>query len=243
MCKESAGILIRFSLELSKYEAEVYHVPGKDNVISDILSRNQDGADDIIRKAKNRSIISEKDTVEFLERMSIPTGTKFTAEQVAYMLEAESLPAPVGKEKKQSTAKAGKRQLTNLPKTLGAKKLRLPPTSFRRPGLILPPRIDVNSVNIQYQDLNALCRIAMDGTISKEMLKEVQSTDDEYGQIYHSINRFPHFFKHLDLLFHKKNDLVRLVIPKSLILPIVNSKHYSIYGVHFSATRIKRDIM
>jgi hypothetical protein len=159
------------------------------------------------------------------------------------MLEAESLPAPVGKEKKQSTAKAGKRQLTNLPKTLGAKKLRLPPTSFRRPGLILPPRIDVNSVNIQYQDLNALCRIAMDGTISKEMLKEVQSTDDEYGQIYHSINRFPHFFKHLDLLFHKKNDLVRLVIPKSLILPIVNSKHYSIYGVHFSATRIKRDIM
>ena len=242
MCKESAGILIRFSIELSKYEAEVYHVPGKDNIIADILSRNLEGADEVIRQARNKSVLSEKDTVEILNRLSIPAGTKFTAEQVAFMLGAESLPAPVGKEKKKSTAKEGKRQLANLPKTLGAKKLRLPPTSFKRPGLILPPRIKSNSVNIQYQDLNALCRIAMDGTMSKETLKEIQSTDEEYGDIYHNVGQHPHFLKHQDLLFYNKDDIIKLVLPKSLLLPMVNSKHYSIHGVHFSQTRIKRDI-
>ena len=36
MCRDSAGILLRFSLELSKYEAEIYHIPGKENEISDL---------------------------------------------------------------------------------------------------------------------------------------------------------------------------------------------------------------
>ena len=39
MCKDSEGILMRFSLELSKYDAEIYHIPGDENVVSDVLSR------------------------------------------------------------------------------------------------------------------------------------------------------------------------------------------------------------
>ncbi len=31
LCKESQGILLRFSLELSKYDAEIHHVPGVEN--------------------------------------------------------------------------------------------------------------------------------------------------------------------------------------------------------------------
>ena len=30
---------MRFSLELSKYDAEIYHIPGDENVVSDVLSR------------------------------------------------------------------------------------------------------------------------------------------------------------------------------------------------------------
>ncbi len=38
LCKDSQGILLRFSLELSKYYAEVHHVLGVNNEISDVLS-------------------------------------------------------------------------------------------------------------------------------------------------------------------------------------------------------------
>jgi hypothetical protein len=48
MSKDSSGILLRFSLEISKYEAEIHHITGTNNVISDILCRHHEGTDDII---------------------------------------------------------------------------------------------------------------------------------------------------------------------------------------------------
>jgi hypothetical protein len=64
---------------------------------------------------------------------------KISPEEVQNLLELESLPAPTAKKKKpESKAKLGKRNIKNNPATLGEKKVKLPPTSFRRPGLILP---------------------------------------------------------------------------------------------------------
>ncbi len=61
------------------------------------------------------------------------------------MLELESLPAPLSQKKKpDSKAKFGKRNIKNNPATLGEKKVKLPPTSFRRPGLILPKQCRKN---------------------------------------------------------------------------------------------------
>jgi hypothetical protein len=40
MCRESTGILLIFSLELSLYTCKIHHVKGEDNKISDILSRH-----------------------------------------------------------------------------------------------------------------------------------------------------------------------------------------------------------
>ena len=47
LAKESSGILLRFSLELSKYNCEIFHVSGDDNLISDVLSRHNVELDDI----------------------------------------------------------------------------------------------------------------------------------------------------------------------------------------------------
>ena len=58
MCKDSAGILLRFSLELSKYEAEIFHVPGKQNELSDILSREHCNLSQIIQQNKHKNILS-----------------------------------------------------------------------------------------------------------------------------------------------------------------------------------------
>jgi hypothetical protein len=52
LCRESTGILLRFSIELSKYEAEIEHVPGEDNIISDVLSRQHVDIDKIMEEEK-----------------------------------------------------------------------------------------------------------------------------------------------------------------------------------------------
>ena len=38
LAKDSSGILLRFSLELSKYNADICHVSGEENIVYDVLS-------------------------------------------------------------------------------------------------------------------------------------------------------------------------------------------------------------
>ena len=95
-------------MELSKYEAEIYHVPGKENEISDILSRNHKNLNDIVSEEKRRHVLTEKQTEEILRRLTIPQGRHFTTEEVKWLLEADSLDNPIPAKKKAPTkAKIG----------------------------------------------------------------------------------------------------------------------------------------
>jgi hypothetical protein len=53
-----------------------------------------------------------------LRRLRMPTNEIFTKEEVAHMLEAESLPSPGDKPKKKSVSKKGIREVKNTPETL-----------------------------------------------------------------------------------------------------------------------------
>ncbi len=66
LCKDLQGILLRFSLELSKYDAEIHHVPWVNNEISDVLSRHHFGIDKILEDAKTLRPMTEEQTVQFL---------------------------------------------------------------------------------------------------------------------------------------------------------------------------------
>ncbi len=100
MCKESQGILLRFSLELSKYDAEIHHVPGVEKEVSDVLSRHHKDIDGIIKETKDKNILSEKQAEQILARLTIPSGNRFSPEEVQNLLELESLPVPLPKKKK-----------------------------------------------------------------------------------------------------------------------------------------------
>ena len=258
ICKESAGILMRFSQELARYEAEIYHVPGKDNVVCDALSRNHPDINKAIHDHKNRSIISEKDTIELLNRLTIPSGHHFSVEDVASLLDLDSLPAPVQKKTK-SHLKPGKRIVKNMPKTLGKKNKKLPATSnTRTTGVILPPQTErvsklrscasnmatfrANATNVTHQDLTVLCQIAADGLISAKCLAEAQKNDPKWSQIYTDLPT--NYFLHDNVLMYdyKDEDKALIVLPTILIKPLLNAKHYTLFGVHHSPTRIARDI-
>ena len=50
LCKDSAGILFRFSLELSKYNCTTVHVPRENNKVSDVLSSHHTGIDKLVKE-------------------------------------------------------------------------------------------------------------------------------------------------------------------------------------------------
>ena len=244
MCKNSANILLRFSLELAKYEAEIHHVPGIDNIVSDVLSRQTYGAEEAILLSKSQNYLSEEECIKILNRFRLPNDLKFTSQEVAHMLESDSLPAPYPKVSK-SKPKTGQRIVKNMPKTLGEKKKNLPMTSStRKLGVVLPSNCSLlqsNSALLNFQDLTALCQIATDGILSPRNLIEAQKADEDYAEIYRTLPE-PYFLHENILFFLSSKDYAKIVLPKCLILPLLNAKHYSIHGVHHSITRIKREI-
>ena len=258
LCKESAGILLRFSVELSKYEAEIHHVPGVKNEISDLMSRAHKDITTILSENKEKNILSEKDSCKILDRLTIPTGKIFTPEEVACLLEMDSLPGPPSKRKKpDSKAMTGKRIIKNSPQTTGERKIKLPAMSRFRPGVILPKRNNgCNSLcingslglaclhtQISYKEFGNMSRMILPGNITKENFALLQKDDPKYGKLFNE-NPMRKGFKVIDnLLFKFNKSRFRLVLPTSLMDAVINSKHYSIMGLHFTKSRIRRDVL
>ncbi len=116
-----------------------------------------------------------------------PATTRFSPDEVQNLLELESLPAPTSqKTKPESKAKIGKRNIKNNPATLGEKKVKLPPTSFRRPGLILLKQClkncpetsfginCIHSTTMSYQELANTTKFLTPGTISIDAIRRAQ---------------------------------------------------------------------
>ena len=60
LCKELSGILLQLYLELAKYNTKIIHVPGKDNEIADILSRQYEKIDQLKQDARDHPPLSEQ---------------------------------------------------------------------------------------------------------------------------------------------------------------------------------------
>ena len=66
VCRESSGILLRFSLELANYNSKIIPVPGKDNEIADVLSRHHTKVDQLMQEAKEHPPLSENQAAQIL---------------------------------------------------------------------------------------------------------------------------------------------------------------------------------
>jgi hypothetical protein len=256
LCKDSAGILLRFSLELSKYEAEIYHVPGVENEVCDVLSRHHTDIDKLVDECKKQPPMTEKQTLDLLKRLTLPEGLKFSKEEVANLLEADSLPNPGKTVKKTSKAKQGLREVKNDPKMVAKRKVNLPKTTLlRRPGALLPTNCcylarnrfpcnhtDVAS-NMSYTDFRAVSKAVLTGTLSTAQFKEAQREDEFCAKILSQTKRHRNFIVIEGLLFFKfANDRLKLALPKALLDIVIQAKHFSLFGFHFSRNRIMRDI-
>jgi len=281
MCREAAGILLRFSLELSKYDAEVHHVKGVDNEVSDVLSRQHPELERLKQEVKNTKPMSERQTIDILKRLSIPKHYIFTAEEVADMLDAPSLPNPDTKKAKNSVAKIGKRDIKNVPKMLNKRNIKMPAEVYSAPGAKLPqgmkpnwmphlknkrtkaknlrqgPTKAVNITTLQcnaltmrgyehqrlsYQDFSSISTAILSGILTVKDFQNAQRADDFCNQVIERIHKLRRYAVIKGLLFYRTKYICKLVLPNSLLDVIINAKHFSVFGLHFSKSRIMRDI-
>jgi hypothetical protein len=74
------------------------------------------------------------------------------------------------------------------------------------------------------------------------MLIQAQHEDPQIGAILR-LPRLPKQFVLIEgILYHLKNNHHRLALPSAFLDPLIHSKHYTAMGLHFSKTRIARDI-
>ena len=182
LAKDSSGILLRFSLELSKYNAEIYHVSGEENIISDVLSRHNDGINEILEENLTNKPLTEKETLEIIKKLTLPKEFSLTSDELKILLNG---PSPVHTSKtaeRKSKAMTGNRNLKNTPATMVNKKLNLPQLSMRRPGIILPKRPTKNNFrkNNIILDNNVLTR-SKTKTAAENSLSEMTQADQTNG--------------------------------------------------------------
>ena len=269
LCKEASGILLRFSIELSKYDAEIIHVKGENNEVADVLSRQHVDIDKLKEEVKRSKPMSEKQTIELLNKLKIPKNYSFTKQEVADMLDAPSLPNPVEKKSKESAAKTGIRTVNNMPKTLHNRKIKMPKEVQNAPGAKLhssnnnyrrsQPRkkgekevnlIECNNITVarnqnehlSYQDFSSISTAILKGALTTNQFRDAQTADPFCARIIDKVHRLKHYTMIKGLLFFKTAKSTKLVMPNSLLDIIINAKHFSVFGLHFSKTRILRDI-
>ena len=252
LCKDSAGILLRFSVELSKYEAEIHHVPGSQNEVSDMLSRQHKDIQGILQDQKQNTTLTEKEAESLLRRLLLPEGYKFTPEEVATLLELESLPSPNPKKKKaESKTKIGKRNVKITPQTLGERKIKTPPTTLRRKGAILPkqevnritddaPNWPCTQTQISYRDFANMSKILIPGQITIKEFIKLQEQDPTFGHVYENVEKHQQFEKIDNVLFNRTTK--KPVLPNAILEPMIYTNHYTAMGLHHTKARIKRDI-
>ena len=87
--KNSADVLTRYAIQLASYNITMEHIPGKENTISDALSRSRDIQED----EPEVPYMNEKEANILIKALKMPTSTKFTMKDMKQLLEGTGLPS------------------------------------------------------------------------------------------------------------------------------------------------------
>ncbi|MGL6006247.1 integrase catalytic domain-containing protein, partial [Aeromonas sobria] len=89
-----------------------------------------------------------------------------------------------------------------------------------------------------YSTINVITKTLSGGYLSLKDFKQAQSLDTSCNAIIEKDNKPKHYSVKGELLFYKD----KIVLPSVLYDIIINTKHFSIFGSHFSATKIINEV-
>jgi hypothetical protein len=258
LAKEGAPILLRFSLELSKYEADLIHVPGEQNEISDLLSRQHKHIPAIEMEKLDRPTINEKDTIKIIDALTLPKNFTLTKSQLFSLLNG---PSPIDDTKviktNRSKAQPGLKQVKNTPLTLHKRKIKMPRTvkmnvtktnekkhvtfddEVKLINLENPPEI-ANTSEISYTDVRSHSIISNGNKISPKQFHAMQMTDPAIVAGIDSKDK--NISLHNGIFYKLVNGNKKIFLPECLLIPLITLHHYVAPGIHKTKQQISRDI-
>jgi transposase InsO family protein len=258
LAKEGAPILLRFSLELSKYEADLIHVPGEQNEISDLLSRQHKDIPAIELEKLEKLTISEKDTIKIIEALTMPSDFTLTRSLLFSLLNG---PSPIDDtksiKKTKSKAQPGLKQVKNTPITLHKRKIKMPRTvkvsaikdkqdkhvtfadSVTQTNPEARPNIE-NDNSVSYSQVQSHCTISNGNKITPKQFHALQMADPFIVATLD--NKDKSLKMHKGVLHKLVNGNLKMVLPESLLIPLITLHHYVSPGIHKSKQQIFRDI-
>ena len=126
-CSTSSPYLSRLAMELSIYDFELFHLPGKLNIETDALSRMTKTQDKILSSDKQKgTAMTKEESLLFLEYLTIPVDHHLTQTEVRNFLTSEPLRTELKAKVKSRMASAKKTKENNGPHTVKSKKTRQP---------------------------------------------------------------------------------------------------------------------
>jgi hypothetical protein len=272
LAKEGAPILLRFSLELSKYEAELIHVPGKDNEVSDVLSRQNKDIPEIELEKLDRQTITERDTIKIIDALTIPDDFSMTKSELFSLLNG---PSPVDDTKNRriikSKAAGGIKQVKNTPITLHKRKIKMPRTvkvnvvtrsmtkpkvTFQEQPTIIPDvptqiykRLtpDTISMDDDHSHDNMTYTDVSNALKTITLDKITQKQFSEFQLLDDRIrslveSKSPSIVIINEMAYKMEDDKLKLLLPECLFSVLTNLHHFTNPSIHKSRKQIARDI-
>ncbi|MEY2832154.1 MAG: hypothetical protein RLZZ574_1412, partial [Cyanobacteriota bacterium] len=265
LAKESSGILLRFSLELSKYDADIIHVPGAQNEISDLLSRQHKDIARIENDNMSKKTISEKDTIKFVEALTMPDNFHMTKTELFHLLNGPSpLDDNIKAKTVKSKAKEGIKYIKNTPITLHNRKIKMPRTTKNslRPGVLFKtnvvtrskakinlsdqaktsisePLAETNSTIKTYSDIGMQISITTKGVLSLADLEKLQNLDQ---LIMDNLND-KHVIKNQNIIHWKTKEGSKIFLPTVALRLLIHALHFVSPGIHKSVKQIIREVL
>ena len=173
-------------------------------------------------------MLTEKQTEQILQKLTIPEDRHFTTEEYNWLLESDSFDNPFSTKKKlPSKAKLALRPLSYSLKTLYNYEIKMPKdTQFSRPGVVLPTNVFNPTLQhgpFTYTDFGHATRMITSGDIAKSDLISAQKQDPILGKIF-CLKTLPKPFIFIEgiLYYHKRNHY-KLALPTSFLEAIIHS--------------------
>ena len=261
LAKEGAPILLRFSLELSKYEADLIHVPGEQNEISDLLSRQHKDIPAIEMEKLDKPTINEKDTIKIIEALTMPSDFQLTKSQLFFLLNG---PSPIDDTKVVKTSKSkaqpGLKNVKNTPVTLHKRKIKMPRTvrvsvlkqkskkvtfdeNVTVHDNISPSTSVIENPDKQanYSDVQSHCAISNGNKISAKQFHSMQMADPTIVAAVD--NKDKNVSLNNGIFYKLVNGEKRIFLPEVLLTPLIILNHFVAPGIHKTKQQISRDIL
>jgi hypothetical protein len=98
----------------------------------------------------------------------------------------------------------------------------------------------VNSMS--YTDFKTVSIAVLTGALTPEQFKQAQRDDDYIAHLIRRKKKLNKFITIDNLLYFKNQFNLKLVLPASLLDIVINAKHFTVFGLQISRSRITRDI-